>query len=125
MNGLTCANRRSGAAPQPGEPRRGRRTNMQYGKVNERVFRFRIEAAHAGRGRVIVGIITAGIGRAGDPLDPYHAGWMRAVSCRGVEFVGDLRRSRELPLLTGLLIPDLEQSDVSAGDELASPRMSE
>jgi len=95
---------------------------MQYGKVNERVFHFRIEAVHVRRGRVIVGIITAGIGRAGDPLDPYHAGWMRAVSCRGVE---DLRRSRELPLLTGLLIPDLEQSDVSAGDELASPRMSE
>jgi len=122
MNGLTCANRRSGAAPQPGEPRRGRRTNMQYGKVNERVFHFRIEAVHVRRGRVIVGIITAGIGRAGDPLDPYHAGWMRAVSCRGVE---DLRRTRELPPLTGLLIPDLEQSDVSAGDELASPRMSE
>jgi len=36
-----------------------------------------------------------------------------------------LRRTRELPPLTGLLIPDLEQSDVSAGDELASPRMSE
>ena len=98
---------------------------MQYGKVNERVFHFRIEAVHVRRGRVIVGIITAGIGRAGDPLDPYHAGWMRAVSCRGVEFAGDMRRSRELPPLTGLLIPDLEPSDVSAGDELASPRMSE
>ena len=98
---------------------------MQYGKVNERVFHFRIEAVHVRRGRVIVGIITAGIGRAGDPLDPYRAGWIRAVSSRGVEFVEDLRRSRELPLLTGLLIPDLEQSDVSAGDELASPRMSE
>ena len=99
---------------------------MQYGKVNGLVFHFRIEAAHVRRGSVIVGIITAGIGRAGDPLDPYHAGWMRAVSCRGVEFVGDLRRrTRELPPLTGLLIPDLEPSDVSAGDELTSPRMSE
>jgi len=55
----------------------------------------------------------------------HHAGSTQAVSFRGVEFVDDLRRSRELPPLIGLLIPDLEPSDVSAGDELTSPSMSD
>ncbi len=95
--------------------------------VNEQVFHFRIEAADAstGRGTVIVGIITAGIVRVGDSLDFHHAGATRAVSCRGVEFADDVRRSRELPPLFGLLIPDLEPADVSAGDELSSPSMSD
>jgi hypothetical protein len=72
-----------------------------------------------------VGIITAGIVRVGDPLDLHHAGWTRAVSCRGVEFANVLRRSRQLPPLIGLLIPDLEPPDVPAGDELTSPNMSD
>jgi translation elongation factor EF-Tu-like GTPase len=95
--------------------------------VNEQVFHFRIEAADAdtGRGTVIVGIITAGIVRVGDSLDLHHAGATRAVSCHGVEFAGDLRRSRERPPLIGLLIPDLEPADVSAGGELTSPSMSD
>jgi translation elongation factor EF-Tu-like GTPase len=95
--------------------------------VNEQVFHFRIEAADAstGRGTVIVGIITAGIVRVGYPLGLHHAGATRAVSCRGVEFADDLRRSRERPPLIGLLIPDLGPSDVSAGDELSSPSMSD
>jgi len=54
----------------------------------------------------------------------HHAGSTRAVRCRGVELVDDLGRSRELPPLIGLLIPDLEPSDVSAGDELTCPSMS-
>jgi hypothetical protein len=54
----------------------------------------------------------------------HHAGSTRAVSCRGAGFADDLRRSRERPPLTGLLIPDLEPSDVSAGDELTSASMS-
>jgi hypothetical protein len=55
----------------------------------------------------------------------HHAGSTRPVTCRGVEFVGGVRRSRELPPLTGLLISDLEPSDVSAGDELTPPSMSD
>jgi len=55
----------------------------------------------------------------------HHAGPTRAVSCHGVEFVDDLRRSRELPPLIGLLILDLEPSDVWAGDELTSPSRSD
>jgi hypothetical protein len=55
----------------------------------------------------------------------HHADPTRAVSCHGVEFVDDVRRSRELPPLIGLLIPDLEPSDVSAGDELTSPSRSD
>jgi translation elongation factor EF-Tu-like GTPase len=100
---------------------------VQYRTVNEQVFHFRIEAAHAntGRGTVNVGIITAGIVRVGDPLDLHHAGSMQAVSCRGVEFADDVRRSRERPPLFGLLIPGLEPADVSAGDELSSPSMSD
>ena len=76
---------------------------MQYGTVKEQVFPFRIQAADAitGRGTVIVGIVTAGIVRVGYPLDIHHAGSRRAVSCRGVEFADDLRRSRELPPQTG------------------------
>ena len=95
--------------------------------MNEQVFRFPIEAADAdtGRGTVIVGIITAGIVRVGDPLGLHHAGSARAVSCRGVEFADDLRRSRELRPLVGLLIPDLEPSEVSAGGELTCPSMSD
>ena len=100
---------------------------MQYGTVKEQVFHFRIQAADAitGRGTVIVGIITAGIVRVGYPLDIHHAGSRRAVSCRGVEFADDLRRSRELPPQFGLLIPGLEPSDVSAGDEFTSPSLSD
>jgi hypothetical protein len=43
--------------------------------VNEQVFHFRIEAAHANTwpGTVIVGIIMAGIVRIGDPLDLHYA----------------------------------------------------
>jgi hypothetical protein len=70
-------------------------------------------------------IITAGIVRAGDRLDLHPAGSARAVSSRGVEFADDLKRSRELPPPIGLLIHDLEPSDVSAGDELTSPSMSD
>ena len=55
----------------------------------------------------------------------HHGGSTRAVSCRGVDFAGGLRRSRELPPLTGLLISGLEPLDVSAGDELTSPSMSD
>jgi hypothetical protein len=55
----------------------------------------------------------------------HHAGSTRAVSCGGVEVADDLRRSRELPPLIGLLIPGLEPSDVSAGDELTSPSLSD
>jgi len=55
----------------------------------------------------------------------HHGGSTRAVSCRGVDFAGGLRRSRELLPLTGLLISDLEPSDVSAGDKLTSPSMSD
>jgi hypothetical protein len=72
-----------------------------------------------------VSIITAGIVRVGDPLDLHHAGSTRAVGCRGVEFADDLRRSRELPPLIGLLSPDLEPSDVPAGGELTCPGMSD
>jgi hypothetical protein len=70
-----------------------------------------------------VSIIRAGVVRVGDPLDLHHAGSMRAVSCRAAGVVDDVRRSRELPPLIGLLIPDLEPSDVSAGGELTSPSM--
>ena len=54
----------------------------------------------------------------------HHAGSTRAVSCRGVEFADGMRRSRGLPPQFGLLIPGLEPSDVSAGDELTSSSMS-
>jgi hypothetical protein len=110
-----------------GDLRAGDARNVQYGTVNEQVFHFPIEAADAntGRGTLIVGIITAGIVRVADSLDLHHAGSTRAVSCRGVEFVDDLRRSRQLPPLFGLLIPDLEPADVSAGDELTSPSLSD
>jgi hypothetical protein len=69
--------------------------------------------------------VAAGIVRGGDFLDLHHAGATRAVSCRGVEFADDLRRSRERPPLIGLLIPDLEPSDVSAGDAPTAPSMSD
>jgi hypothetical protein len=104
---------------------RGRTNVLQYGTVNEQVFHCRTEAAHARRGTVTAGTITAGIVWAGDPADLDHAGWTRAVSYRGVEFAGDLRRSRQLPPLTGLLIPGLEPSDVWAGDKLTCPGMSD
>jgi translation elongation factor EF-Tu-like GTPase len=87
-------------------------------------FRFLVAAVITiqGRGTTLLGVTQSGSVRIMDRVAVVHEGHHRVVTCRGVE-MGNVHPPGD-PRTIGLLLPELDPSEVADGDLVQSPEAS-